>query len=216
MTICNEKNTIITISGNNTIIKNDISEVIKMQDKYMKLVMNPIRLRIIQYLMKNERGTTAEIKEELSDIPTTSLYRHMKLLLEGGCIEILEEKQLRGTVEKTYGLVNKPVGEMTSEKANQIISEGLLSLMESFRQYFSSGESVDPKADKLLFATSTIFLSDEEFEEVGEEVQKVIDQYLSNKPGEEGKQRKQRKQRRITIISSPCEKEGYADDKKSK
>lgn len=184
-----------------------------MQDKYMKLVMNPIRLRIIQYLMKNERGTTTEIKEELSDIPTTSLYRHMKLLLEGGCIEILEEKQLRGTVEKTYGLVNKPAGEMTSEKANQIISEGLLSLMESFRQYFSSGESVDPKADKLLFATSTIFLSDEEFEEVGEEVQKVIDQYLSNKPGEEGKQRKQR---RITIISSPCEKEGYADDKKSK
>ena len=133
-----------------------------MQDKYIKLVMNPIRLRIIQYLMMNERGTTAEIKEELSDIPTTSLYRHMKLLLEGGCIEILEEKQLRGTVEKTYGLVNRPVGEMTSEKANQIINEGLLSLMESFRQYFSSGESVDPKADKLLFTTSTIFLSDEE------------------------------------------------------
>lgn len=172
-----------------------------MQDKYIKLVMNPIRLRIIQYLMMNERGTTAEIKEELSDIPTTSLYRHMKILLEGGCIEILEEKQLRGTIEKTYGIVNEPMGEMNSEKESEIINTGLLSLMASFQQYFSRTETVNAKADKLLFATSTFFASDEEFEQMGEEIQKVIDRCLSNKLGNK------RKQRRLSIISSPCEKE---------
>lgn len=179
-----------------------------MQDKYTKLVMNPIRLRIIQYLMMNKRGTTSEIKEELSDIPTTSLYRHMKILLDGGCIEIVEEKQLRGTIEKTYGLVNTKTGDMNSEKESEIINTGLLSLMSSFRQYFSSAEKVNAKADKLLFATSTFFASDEEYDQIGKEIQKIIDRSLPNKPGNK------RKQRRLTIISSPCEKEGSYDDKK--
>ena len=179
-----------------------------MQDEYIKLVMNPIRLRIIQYLTMHERGTTSEIKEELSDIPTTSLYRHMKILLDGGCIEIIEEKKLRGTIEKTYGLVNTLIGDMNSEKESEIINTGLLSLMSSFRQYFSSTETVNAKADKLLFATSTFFASDEEFDQLGEEIQKVIDRCLSNKPVNK------RKQRRLTIISSPCEKEGNSNDKK--
>ena len=43
-----------------------------------EVVMNPVRQRIIQFLMVHERGTVKEIKSKLKDVPTPSLYRHEK------------------------------------------------------------------------------------------------------------------------------------------
>ena len=70
-----------------------------MEKDFMKVIMNPIRQRIVQYLMIHGQGTSKEIMEELTDIPPASLYRHVKILAENGCIEIAEEHKIRGTVE---------------------------------------------------------------------------------------------------------------------
>ena len=40
-----------------------------------KIVMNPARIRIAQYFLVHEQGTTAQIGEELSDVPKASLYK---------------------------------------------------------------------------------------------------------------------------------------------
>lgn len=73
-----------------------------------EVVMNPVRQRIIQFLMVNERGTVKEIKEVLDDIPTPSLYRHVKILAENEIIVVAEENRVRGTVENIYEL--NPMG----------------------------------------------------------------------------------------------------------
>ena len=44
----------------------------------VEVVMNPVRQRIFQYLLIHEKGTVKEIKKELQDIPSASLYRHVK------------------------------------------------------------------------------------------------------------------------------------------
>lgn len=73
-----------------------------------EVVMNPVRQRIIQFLMVHERGTVKEIKEVLDDIPTPSLYRHVKILAENEIIVVAEENRVRGTVENIYEL--NPMG----------------------------------------------------------------------------------------------------------
>lgn len=153
----------------------------------------------MQYLILHEKATPKEIGRELSDIPAASLYRHLKILLNSGCIEVLEEHQVRGTLEKTYGLVQKPMGETpTNDDIAYLIQASLLSVMASFQNYFMN-EDADPVKDMLGFSTSTLMLSDEEYMEMQGKLGKVISKYVYYKP-EEG-----RKPRRVTFITSPCE-----------
>ena len=167
---------------------------------FAKIAMNPVRQRIIQYLLLNGKGTAGEIKEELSDIPTASLYRHIKILLEGGCIEVLEEKKIRGTVEKTYGLIAQPMGAAPGqEEVAQLIQSSLMSIMISFRQYFSENKEADPSKDMIFMSASTLLLTEAEFMEMTGRMGAVINDYIQNKPGQG------RQPRRLTMISSPCE-----------
>ena len=169
-----------------------------MRKKHAEVLMNPIRQRILQYLLIHKEGTTSDIKKELNDIPSASLYRHVKVLLEAGYIEVTEEKQIRGTTEKTYGLVENFFGEIDNEDISAIMQTGLLSLMTSFQRYFSK-ENVEPEKDMLSFTTTTLMLTDEEFAEIFNKIGNILNDAINKKP------EKERKPRRLTIISSPNE-----------
>lgn len=172
-----------------------------MKKDFIKVVMNPTRIRIVQYLLVHEKGTTAEIQEELIDIPPASLYRHIKTLLDAGCICVVDETKVRGVIQKTYGLGQDPAGEYSNEKAGQMIQSALFMLMGSFAQYFEQ-EDIDPVKDMLSVSTSTLLFTDEEFKEFFMRLGEIIDEAMTHKmePG--------RKPRRITFISSPTEEDG--------
>lgn len=53
-----------------------------MKDKaeIAEVFMSSVRQRIIQYLLVHEKGTVKEIKKELPDVPSASLYHHIKIL----------------------------------------------------------------------------------------------------------------------------------------
>lgn len=51
-----------------------------MKTEIAEVFMNPVRQRIIQYLLVHKKGTVKEIKKELPDVPSASLYRHIKIL----------------------------------------------------------------------------------------------------------------------------------------
>lgn len=166
---------------------------------FIKLMMNPVRQRIIQYLILHEKGTPKEIQESLNDIPTASLYRHIRALYEGGCLDVTEEKKVRGTVEKTYTLVKQPLGDTPDPKDLPSMFElPLMSLIMSFQRYFKR-ENADAMKDMLSLSTSTLMLSDEEFIEFSGKIGEIFNQYVENAPADG------RKARRLTIISSPCE-----------
>ena len=44
--------------------------------------MNPARQRIFQFFLLHETGTVKELKKALPDIPSASLYRHIKILAD--------------------------------------------------------------------------------------------------------------------------------------
>lgn len=69
-----------------------------------KTVMNPARLRILEYFILHESATVAEMRRELSDIPQASLYRHMSALVSDGWLIIESEEKKRGATERRYRL----------------------------------------------------------------------------------------------------------------
>ena len=159
-----------------------------------KIVMNPVRIRIAQYLILHEQGTTAQIGEELSDVPKASLYRHMKMV---------QENKKRGTVEKVYKLNQEnPMGgrEPGKEEIAQLIHSSLLSIMGEFQRYLKR-EDADPQKDMVSLTSAVFLLSDEEFQEFFGKLGELYSSVMNNQP--DGK----RKPRKLTLISSPVTEE---------
>ena len=69
-----------------------------------EMAMNPARQRIFQYFLLHETGTVKEIRKALPDIPSASLYRHIKILADSSILMVVGENRIRGTVESVYQL----------------------------------------------------------------------------------------------------------------
>lgn len=69
-----------------------------------EIAMNPARQRIFQYFLLHETGTVKEIRKALPDIPSASLYRHIKILADSSILMVVGENRIRSTVESVYQL----------------------------------------------------------------------------------------------------------------
>lgn len=154
-----------------------------------KLLINPVRLRIMQYLSIHETATTLELIEFLSDISRASVYNHMKQLESHGAIYVVQENRIRGTVEKVFG-VNQ------SDNEVQSVLNYMVSMMANFQKYFES-EDYDTKRDMLFVDHSLLYLSDEEFTRFFTEYTELCKKYFNYSPDES------RKGRNLSLISSP-------------
>lgn len=159
-----------------------------------ELVMNPVRQRIVQYLLIHKTGTVKEFREALPDVPGASLYRHVRLLAENGILMVVSENRIRGTVESVYAL-NSSVLETDGGDA-AVVQATLLRLCASFARYFS-GTHPDPKKDMLLLTVCTLTLTDEEFLEFLAEINETARKYMDTVPKEGSKTRQ------LTLISAP-------------
>ena len=128
----------------------------------IEVVMNPVRQRIIQFLMIHEKGTVKEMKNNLSDVPTPSLYRHVKILAENAVIAVAEENRVRGTVESVYQLNQNVLS--IEDDTGLAIQASIMSICTSFAKYFA-GDNVNPKKDLYMMTGCTLMLTDEEFKQ---------------------------------------------------
>ena len=161
-----------------------------------EVVMNPVRQRIFQYLLVHEVGTVKEIRKALPDIPSASLYRHMKILTDNSILTVVGENRIRGTVESIYSL-NKSALEIDDAEGSAV-QTALLGICASFAKYFSSGRA-EPKKDMLLMTTCTLTLTDEDFMKFLSEINQIALKYMDVAMKEGSKQRQ------ITLISSPID-----------
>lgn len=166
--------------------------------KIAEVVLNPVRQRIFQYLLIHETGTVKEIRKALPDVPSASLYRHMKILTDHSIIMVVGENRIRGTVESVYQL-NKSA--LQIDDANgEAVQTALLGFCASFAKYFASGHA-NPKKDMLLLTTCTLTLTDEEFMGFLSEINQIAVKYIDIGIKEGSKTRQ------ITLISSPTDEQ---------
>lgn len=141
-----------------------------MPSKALNLILHPVRLRIIQTLVRRERNTQ-HIAEALPDIPVSSLYRHLRLLLESGYIEIASTRSVNGIEEKTYRtsetkpplLSDADFEGLTKDELAQAFSMLVGMILTSFQEYLDATPEPEWRRDRLGCAEFTFFATPDEY-----------------------------------------------------
>lgn len=81
-----------------------MQETYKIKDlETIRLLSDPLKLQLLQ-AFADAAKTTKQVAAELGE-SVTKLYRHVDALHDSGLLEIVEEKQKRGTIERTFRAV---------------------------------------------------------------------------------------------------------------
>ena len=169
-----------------------------------KLILNPARLRILQYIRLHGSVRTSDIVKYLNDIPRATVYHHVKILEENNMIEVIKENRVRGTIEKVYALKEYTTS-MEGETFVALSTAFYVGLMQEMNEYFSRKEQ-DHKKDNVFFSSALLYMSDNEYENLLKSIADLLKPYIEQTP------KSNLKLRKLSIISSPP----VADNDKTK
>lgn len=178
-----------------------------MKDTKLDIMLHPVRLRIMQTFLGNKKLTVQQISELLPDVPQATMYRHLNKLLKAGILFVVEENQIRGTVEKVYSLLDN--GEQITKDDITNISKDdhlkylftfMLNILEDYKEYLNQ-ETYDLVRDGVTYRQASVYLSDAEFVELMKVINTTVLKAVENKPC------KERKLRKIATIVIPEKKE---------
>src|SRR3954454_10410189 len=135
------------------------------------LLLHPVRLRIVQAFLGDRGLTTAELREELPDIPPASLYRHISLLTDAGVLAVASERRVRGATERTYilrlaaaNIGIRELREMSVEDHRQAFTAFVAGLLSDFDRYLERGKP-DFLRDGVSYSLAGFWLDDDELRE---------------------------------------------------
>lgn len=167
-----------------------------MQKDIFSIMLNPTRMRIVQAFASRNSMTANEVCEVIHDVPRTTLYRHINILIEANILTIVEEKKIRGSVERTLALningINIP---NDSKNISQQAFGFLMGIYSKFEKYFDKDGLVSGN-NKVFFNNTVMMMTDGEFDEFLSNLQVLLARY--HYEAADG-----RKPRDISIISAP-------------
>lgn len=144
------------------------------------LILHPVRMRVIQLLGSGKHATAQQLAEALPDVPPATLYRHLSKLLQGGILEVVSQRQVRGTQEKTYGLKAQAAvlgpeefAKASREDHMRYFASFLASLLGEYGRYLQR-EHLDLVADGVGYRTIPFHLSDAEFHQMIQALQEAL------------------------------------------
>ena len=121
----------IHASVNNQVLLQKIAvpmkETYRIRDlETVRLLSDPLKLQLLQAFADDPK-TTKQVATELGE-NITKLYRHVDALHDSGLLEVVEERQKRGTIERTFRAVARRFeadhslfsGESTSEGGDAV------------------------------------------------------------------------------------------------
>lgn len=176
-----------------------------MVDKLMDCITNPVKCKLLLEINSQGKATAKHLSDTYHDIPPATLYRHLKKMLSDGILKVVEETQVRGTIEKTYALafdLNSDLETILAENSGtlymQMFMQYFLGFARQFREYCKF-PNINIKKDMSGFSLAPIYLSDEELTELIKSISNIIKAVEKNEP------KAGRKLRTIGIIASPPE-----------
>jgi hypothetical protein len=159
------------------------------------LLLHPVRLRIVQAFLGDRALTTTQLRAELSDVPTASLYRQVARLVSAGVLQVVAQRRVRGAVERTYVLrlaaarvSLDEIAAMSADDYRQMFMAYAAGLLADFDRYLQRPE-VDLVRDGVAFAIEGLWLDDAEFAELMLDLYRVLQPRRANAP-KPGRQRR--------------------------
>lgn len=167
-----------------------------MDNPTLDLILHPIRLRILTALSGN-RWTVRELSKVLPDVAQATLYRHINTLADGGLVVVVEERPVRGTMERVYGLADEQAIPVTSNglidvsKADHLryFVTFVMSLISEFTEYLETTEHIDFGMQGIEYRKVTLHLSDQELRELATSLNALFAPLIANRPTPRRKQR---------------------------
>lgn len=165
-----------------------------------------MRLRILQ-TMTAEELSTQQIDDRLPDVPTSTIYRHLKLLREGGVVEVAETRLVHGIREKVYRLAEAPrldqeaMANLDADAHLSYFTRYVLSVLQGFADYLAAaeerGDQIDMAADYTGYTEASFYATNEELDRFSQMLNEALAPLLENRPG--GGRRKHK----VAIIAHP-------------
>ncbi len=174
------------------------------------LLLHPIRLRIVQALV-GDPMTPLQLKDRLGDVPQATLYRHINQLADGGLLEVVGERPIRGGIERTYRVVTSAVAlggddleSATAEEHFRYFATFVGTLLADFASYLESGAPA-LSSDRVGYRQVPLWLTDEEFDALAERMATAVQEHLDNRPAPG------RRRRLLSTIVMPDDRTGGPD-----
>ncbi|MGC9668301.1 helix-turn-helix domain-containing protein [Planosporangium sp. 12N6] len=149
------------------------------------LLLHPIRLRIVQAFLPDRELTIGQLGEQLPEVPTASLYRHVSTLVDGEALTVVTERKVRGTFERTYRLnlanvsvTGEDAASMDAEAHRRAFLTFVASLLADFDRYLAR-DDIDLVRDGVGYRQLVLNLSDAEFTALGAELRELLERYAA-------------------------------------
>lgn len=149
------------------------------------LLHQPVRWRVVQALIGRSL-TTGQLAELMPDTPTTTLYRHVGVLVNAGVLVVTDERRVRGAVERTYAL-NTAAADADNEAPDRdrlrtMFTVYLAGLAGDFDRYLAR-DDLDPVRDGVGMRQAALWLSDDELAQLQARMLEVLEPFLAHEPG---------------------------------
>lgn len=158
-----------------------------------ELIIHAVRLRILQALT-DAALTTQEIADHLPDVPKSSLYRHLKMLVDGEMITVVDTQLVNGIQEKRYGLQSPAylnaddMKGMTAEDHLRYFTIYILTVLRGFSDYLNAAPDekgeIDMLTDRVGYTEIALFTNADELNAFQEGLSKLLQQFAQNQPGD--------------------------------
>ncbi|MGY1669357.1 helix-turn-helix domain-containing protein [Geodermatophilus sp. SYSU D00710] len=164
------------------------------------LLLHPVRLRVVQALLGDRTLTTGELHAELPDVPVATLYRHVGVLADAGVLEVVSERRVRGSTERTFRLVvtaasvgPAEAAAMTPDEHRRAFGTFVAALLADFDRWVARAADApggpDPARDGVGYRMTGLWLDDDEFAGLLDDVRAVLRARLGNEPGGDRRRR---------------------------
>jgi hypothetical protein len=153
------------------------------------LLLHPVRLRIVKAFLGDRALTTKQLAAELPDVPAGSIYRHVARLTEAGVLQVVAERRVRATTERTYTLrmyaaqmQPDEIAAMTLDEHASAFLAYVAGLLGDFDRYAAT-QPQDPVKDGAGYRVAAMWLTDAELAGYLRELAAISQPRLANAPG---------------------------------
>ncbi|MFZ2529205.1 MAG: helix-turn-helix domain-containing protein [Rhodococcus sp. (in: high G+C Gram-positive bacteria)] len=148
------------------------------------IVLHPVRLRIVQQL-GDRHLTTAQLREALPHVTQATLYRHVAALIDAEIVIVVDERRVRGTIERTLALGERmahighdDLEAMSDAELRNAFLTFLGALGESF-DTFVDGEDRSLR-NYLGFGTTPLYVTTDDLAAIQAELAELLAPYRTN------------------------------------
>jgi hypothetical protein len=160
----------------------------------LDVLLHPVRIRIVNSFSGGRTRTTSELCARLPQVSQATVYRQVGVLAAAGVLQVIDERHVRGAVERRYRLDRElamidqdAAARMALDDHRRAFTAAMAALIAEFSSYIDRPDS-DPSRDLVGYRQIPLWLSPAELASVIDQFQAVIGPLIANPPARNRRQ----------------------------